>query len=240
MNIASIPDSYRSRFLNIPAQLFAYFDRLLEMPSKGSQSQFRMAMTNHPERTFEVLDRQFRSCSEIVSLSPDDLLKKLDFNRNDLSPERIESLLGELRTIHFLHNNGFTDIVPIRASSKRSPDFSAKRIRVDFQIEVATSIHSAPRVFHASVVKWATAKLKNDDKLSQTNSGSPESHKMFVCILNSTGAVALNQSSDYINMVKHVWEELGSIQNLHIAIVTGRVSISEGIDDCVYPGIHSA
>jgi len=197
-----------------------------------------MAMTNHPEKTFELLDFQFKSGSEIVSLSPDDLLKKLDFNRNDLSPERIESLIGELRAIHFLHDNGFTDIVPIRASSKRSPDFSAKRNGVDFQIEVATSIHSAPRIFHDSVVKWATAKLKND-KLSQMNSGSSESHKMFVCILNSSGAVALNEHSDYINMVKHVWEELGSIQNLHIAIVTGGSSLREGTDDCVYPSIHA-
>jgi len=237
MNITSIQDSYRSRFPNIPAQLFSYFDRLLEKPSSGSQ--FHTAMINHPEKTFEVLDSQFKSGSEIVSLSPDDLLKKLDFNRKDLSPERIESLLGELRTIHFLHNNGFTDIIPIRASSKRSPDFSARRNGVDFQIEVATSINSALRIFHDSVVKWATAKLKNDDKLSQMNSGSSASHKMFVCILNSSGAVALNEHSDYINMVKHVWEELGSIQNLHIAIVTGRSSLREGIDDCVYPSIHA-
>ena len=237
MNITSIPDSYRSRFPNIPAQLFTYFDRLLEKPS--SESQFHTAMINHPEKTFEVLDYQFKSGSEIVSLSPDDLLKKLDFNRKDLSPERIESLLGELRTIHFLHNNGFTDIIPIRASSKRSPDFSARRNGVDFQIEVATSINSAPRIFHDSVVKWATAKLKNDDKLSQMNSGSSESYKMFVCILNSSGAVALNEHSDYINMLKHVWEELGSIQNLHIAIVTGRSSLREGTDDCVYPSIHA-
>ena len=236
ISITTIPDSYRSRFPNIPAQLFTYLDRLLEKPSTGSQ--FHTAMINHPEKTFEVLDFQFKSGAEIVSLSPDDLLKKLDFNRKDLSPERIESLLGELRTIHFLHNNGFIDIVPIRATSKRSPDFSAKRNVVDFQIEVATSIHSAPRIFHDSVVKWATAKLKNDDKLSQMNSGSSESHKMFVCILNSLSAVALNEHSDYINMVKHVWKELGSIPNLHIAIVTGRISISEGMDDCVYPSIH--
>ncbi len=207
------------------------------MPSKDSQ--FHTAMAHHPERTFEVLDAQFKSSSEIVWLSADDLLKKLDFNQNDLSPERIESLLGELRTIHFLYNNGFTDIVPIRASSKRSsPDFSAKRNGADFQIEVATSIHSAPRIFHDSIVKWATAKLKNDDKLSQLNSGSFGSQKMFVCILNSLGAVALNQRSDYIDMVKHVWEALGSIQDLRIAIVTGR-STNEGIDDCVYPDLHA-
>lgn len=237
MSTTSIPDSYRSRFPDIPAQLFTYLDHLLEKPSTGSQ--FHTAMINHPEKTFEVLDFQFKSGAEIVSLSPVDLLKKLDFNRKDLSPERIESLLGELRTIHFLHNNGFTDIVPIRATSKRSPDFSAKRNGVDFQIEVATSIHSAPRTFHDSVVKWATAKLKNDDKLSQMNSGSSESHKMFVCILNSLGAVALNEHSDYINMVKHVWKTLGSIPNLHIAIVTGRISLREGMDDCVYPSIHT-
>ena len=111
MCTTSIPDSYRSRFPNIPAQLFTYLDHLLEKPSTGSQ--FHAAMINHPEKTFEVLDSQFKSDAEIVSLSPDDLLKKLDFNRKDLSPERIGSLLGELRTIHFLHNNGFTDIVPI-------------------------------------------------------------------------------------------------------------------------------
>ncbi len=90
-----------------------------------------------------------------------------------------------------------------------------------------------------SVVKWATAKLKNDNKLSQMNSGSSESHKMFVCILNSSGAVALNEHSDYINMVKHVWEALGSIPNLHISIVTGRISFREGADDCVFPSIHA-
>jgi hypothetical protein len=235
MNAISIPDSYRSRFPNIPAKLFEYFDRLLEMPSKNSR--FHSAMVDHPEKTFEALDFQFKSGSEIVSLSPDDLLKRLDFNQNDLSPERIESLLGELRAIHFLHENGFIEIVPIRASRKRSPDFSAKKNATDFMIEVATSIYSAPRVLHDHVVNWATNRLKNDGKLSQLNTGPSESHKMFVCILNSSGAVALNQHSDYVNMVKNVWEELGSNRNLHIAIVTGKISLGEGVDDCVYPSI---
>jgi hypothetical protein len=203
----------------------------LEIPSPCSQ--FHMAMTYHPEKTFTTLDAQFKSGSEIVSLSPDGLLKKLDFSRNNLPPERIESLLGELRTIHFLHNNEFTNIVPIRASPKRSsPDFSAKRNGAAFQIEVATSIYFAPRIFHDSVVKWATTRLKSDKKLSQINSGPSDAQKMFVCILNSQGAVALNQRSEYINMVKHVWEELGSIKNLRIAIVTKS-------EDCVYPKLHA-
>jgi hypothetical protein len=126
----SIPDSYRSRFPNIPAKLFTYFDRLLKKPSENSQ--FHLAMNHHPERTFEVLDQRFSACSKIVSLSPDDLLKRLDFQLKDLSPERTESLLGELRTINFLDNNGFTNIAPIRANSTKSPDFSAEKMGVIF------------------------------------------------------------------------------------------------------------
>ena len=228
----SIPDSYRSRFLNIPAKLFTYFDRLLEKSSENSQ--FHLAMNHHPEKTFEVLDQRFLACSKIVSLSPDDLLKKLDFQLKDLSPERIESLLGELRTINFLDNNGFTNITPIRANSTKSPDFSAGKNGDKFLIEVATSIYFAPRTFHDSVVKWATSRVQNDDKLSQMKTDSNVYKNLFVCILNSSGAVVLNKRSDYLKMLKEIWEGVGSIQNLYIAIVTGFTT-EEGQDDCVYP-----
>lgn len=232
-NIASIPNSYRSRFPNIPAILFTYFDNLLKIPAENSQ--FHLAMIHHPEQTFEALERQFYECSKIVSLSPDDLLKKLDFHPRDLSPERIESLLGELRTIHFVDNNGFTNITPIRANSTKSPDFSAERNGEYFLIEVVTSIYFAPRTFHDSVVKWATSRLQNDDKLSQMKTDSAVYKNLFVCVVNSLGAVALNQRSDYLIILKEIWQVIGSIQNLYIAIVSGRTSFKEGLDDCVYP-----
>lgn len=231
----SILDSYRSRFPNIPAKLFTYFDRLLKEPSKNSQ--FHLAMDNHPEEIFRVLDERFSACSKIVSLPPDDLLKKLDFQLNDLSSERIESLLGELRTINFLASNGFINITPIRANSTKSPDFSAEKNGDRFLIEVATSIYFAPRTFHHSVVKWARSRLQSDSKLSQMGTHCNAYKSLFVCILNSLGAVALNKRSDYLRMLKEIWKEVGSIQNLYIAIVTGRTT-EEGQDDCVYPSFE--
>jgi hypothetical protein len=231
----TIPDSYRPRFPNIPANLFAYFDQLLKRPSRNSQ--FHLAMEYHPEQTFMVLDQRFSECSKIVSLSPDELLKKLDFQPKDLNPERIESLLGELRTIHFLANNGFINITPIRANSKKSPDFSADKNGEKYLIEVATSIHSAPRTLHRSVVRWASSRLQNDGKLFQMRARSNAYGSLFVCIINSSGAVALNKRSDYLRMLKEIWEEVGSIQNLHIAIVTGMIT-EEGQDDCVYPELE--
>jgi hypothetical protein len=220
----TIPDDYRPRFPNIPAKLFAYLNRLLKTPCQNSQ--FHLAMENHPEHTFTVLDQRFSECSKIVSLSPDDLLMKLDFQLKDLSPERIESLLGELRTIHFLANNAFTNITPIRSGFSKNED--------RYLIEVATSIYSAPRTLHHSLVKWANSRLQNDGKLAQMSERSNAYRSLFVCILNSSGALALNKRSDYQKIIKEIWEEVGSIQNLHIAIVTGLVT-EEGQDDCVYP-----
>jgi hypothetical protein len=49
--------------------------------------------------------------------------------------------------------------------------------------------------------------------------------------------VALNKRSDYLGMLKEIWEEVGSIQNLHIAIITGMIT-EEGQDDCVYPELE--
>lgn len=230
----SVPKSYRSKYPNIPIRLFTYFDHLLKKPSENSQ--LHKAMIDHPEKTFELLNSQFSICSKIVSLRPDDLLKKLDFHSNDLSPERIESLLGELRTICFLDNNHFTNITPRRANSIKSPDFSAEKSGESFLIEVATSIARAPRAFHEDIVKWSISRLKDDNKISQLDADSCfYKKKLFVCILNSSVAVAINKRSDYLKMAKEIWEKAGSTQNLYIALVTGRVSLDQGLDDCVYP-----
>ncbi len=234
--MTTIPSVYRTRYSSIPSKLFAYFDELLLRPASGSQ--FHRAMDIHPEATFRSLDRVFQECTRIVSLSPDDLLRKVDFNKNDLSPERIESLLGELLTILFLHEKGFTDIVPIRAGAKKSPDFSASAYGRNFLVEVVTSPHFAPRVFHESVVKWAIGRLKHKDKRGQFEGESGACGRMFVIVLYSSGAVALNQRSDYLAMVTEVWQGLGSQDNLFIALVTGRESLGEGPDDCVFPDIE--
>ncbi len=236
--MTQIPESYRTKHKNIPIELFVYFDRLLKKSHENSL--FHQAMEHHPEKTFEQLDKQFLNCSKIVSLSPTDLLKKLDFHLNDLSKERVESLLGELHTISFLDKNGFINISPIRASSKNSADFSAEKNDVCFVVEVLTSIYFAQREFHADVVKWALSRLNSNDKLSQLKLGSDAIKNMFVCVLNSSAAVALNTRSNYLKILNDIWVALGSRHNLHIAIVTGRVSLEEGSDDCLFPSIGKA
>ncbi len=66
------------------------------------------------------------NASKIVKMSPTDLLKNLDFQKNNKTMEKIEGLLAELRTIFWLDNFGFSDIKPLKAKkSLKSPDFKA-------------------------------------------------------------------------------------------------------------------
>ena len=231
--MAAIPSEFRSKHPYIPTELHTYFERLLKRPEDGSQ--FHRAMECHQEATFRSLNHLFQKVSQIVSMPPDEVLRRVDFNKNDLSPERIESLLAELRAIVFLHDRGFKNIIPIRAGARKSPDLSASAHGCDFLIEVVTSPHFAPRVFHDSVVKWAVGRLNHRDKLDQIEGASATCQRMFVIVLNSSGAVALNQRSDYLQMLREVWQALGSQPNLFIALVTGRVSLGEGTDDCIFP-----
>ena len=95
-------------------------------------------------------------------------------------------------------------------TQQRLQIFSAERNGEYFLIEVVTSIYFAPRTFHDSVVKWATSRLQNDDKLSQMKTDSAVYKNLFVCVVNSSGAVALNQRSDCLIILKEIWHLIGS------------------------------
>lgn len=97
-----------------------------------------------------------------------ELLTALDFNKRDICPTRIESLLGELRTIIILDKNNFKEIKPIKANKdKKSADFVALFGLKTIHIEVATSIRFCSRTFHDSIVQWAISRLRKDNKIQQ-------------------------------------------------------------------------
>ena len=62
----------------------------------------------------------------ITELSPDDLLKRTDFDYRDTDPTRISSAFAEIRAINFLDEEGFVEIEPLQAKSKRKADFSLR------------------------------------------------------------------------------------------------------------------
>ena len=78
-----------------------------------------------------ILERAKNAC-KITNLSYSDLLQRLDFKQNDLTIEALESFLAELRSIFWLQDFGFTNIIPLQAKkSSQQPDFIAKYKRQD-------------------------------------------------------------------------------------------------------------
>lgn len=64
--------------------------------------------------------------SQVTGLNVDELLRKCDFDKNDLDSNRFDALLAELRTINFLDKTGFNQIRPVRAlKSRKSADLLA-------------------------------------------------------------------------------------------------------------------
>lgn len=91
----------------------------------------------------EVDDRIEELLAEAASFCglPDvELLKVIDFDRNDFDPDRIQSMFGVLRTIVVLHTElGFVSIKPLRRHSKKEVDLLAVRQGIRFAVEVVRS-----------------------------------------------------------------------------------------------------
>ncbi len=230
-----IPKTYKINYANIPKRFYEYLDIFLKNEIKNSS--FHRAVIEHPKETFRSINYLFKGACEITGLECEELLKKLDFKPRDMDPTRIESIFGELRTILFLKQQGFHDILPHQASrSSTSYDFSAKFGRRQCFIEVKTSIRYAGRTFHDTVVKWARS-ITSDIVVKQLNIQNPNCINLFVMVINSSGAVALNNRNDYMQMLQEIDKSFPQYTNLHYAILTGRSS--NGInDDCIYPEIE--
>lgn len=197
----TIPVQYRNEFTNIPDRLFAYLDNLLENDIPNSS--FHRAVIDHPEKTFKSINNHFGQACEITGLNNDSLLSALDFNVRDLCPTRIESIFGELRTIIILFTKDFNNIKPMRSNRGAALcDLEAEIYSKKCFVEVKTLIRFAARTFHESIVEWAMSKLGPGGAFRQLNVENSDCLNLFAMVLNSNGAVALNDREDYIQMLK--------------------------------------
>lgn len=224
-------------FESIPRSLLAYIKKVMGENYDGCV--IRNAFDIHPMQTMKALNTSFKEGSEITGLCPDEILTAIDFQLNDLSKARIESLLGELRSIHFLKNFGFSEITPIQASRGiKTPDFSANFKTVPFYIEVATLISTSERATPEGCVEWAKMKLINKGKLEQLSAPEGEYKKLFIMVINSIGLQIFENKESYLMILKEIKEGIDYPDDLFCGILTGRNS--NGIeDDCIYPPLST-
>ncbi len=195
----------------------------------------------NPEILKDIRSRIQRA-SNIINMSPSDLVLALDFKENDKTIEAVESFLAELRSIFWLDKFGFFEIKPLkrRCDKKPNPDFEAKYNKKNAVVEVFTLTESNERekdvqlgVFINSSKDFLCKyekKAKNKKKQLDTIDSDI---KILLCVVNQKPISCLNTSDDFKKYLKLISQELKWGNSYHFGILTGIES-----DDFIYPKLH--
>lgn len=193
-----------------------------------------------------ILER-IREAGLIVGLPFSGLLQQLDFKPNALTIETVESFLAELRSIFWLQNFRFTDIVPLRAKKKvQQPDFTAKYGDKTCVIEIfcLTRKHEQQKdptlnVYVNFDPSFNGSKFRRDfiataqNKKLQLDSMQSDI-KMLLCVLNSQPMINLNTKTEFDNHAKLLYEKLSWGNGYYLGILTG-VEPNGISSDTVFP-----
>jgi hypothetical protein len=194
----------------------------------------------------EQITSSLIEASKITYLPIPDLLSALDFKPNDQTIEALESFLAELRSIFWLRNFGFKNIVPIQATIKPQPDFTADYLGQHYAIEVfcLTETHEQQRDSSLGVYvnfdpEFKGSKFGRDfiskarQKKVQLDSHNAK-NKILLCVLNSQPIIRLNTADEINAHAKFLYDELNWGPNYYVGILTGSVG-----SDVIYPILAS-
>lgn len=189
--------------------------------------------------------KKIDNACKITNLSVPDLLLKLDFKPKDLTIEALESFLAELRSIYWLQDFAFTDIIPLKASMKNlQSDFTAKYKDKICAVEVfcLTQAHEQQKDSSLNVYKnfnpnSGGSKFGRDfisiaTKRKKLQLDSMQADvRLLLCVLNSQPVIRLNSKNDMENCAKFLYEKLLWGQGYYLGILTGLDS------DVIFPSI---
>lgn len=196
------------------------------------------------ESIIENIETKITSTSKIVKLSPIDLLKKLDFQENNLTIEKIEAFLAELRAIFWLDNFGFTNITPLRAKKSKNPDFEAIYESKKAVIEVCCITEKHEQQKDKSLNCYINtdnnflSKYKNSASCKKSQLDSVKSDmKVFLCVVNSFPVSRLNVRKDFQRYLEQISTDLNWGNSYYFGVLTGLES--NGVsDDTIYPSLY--
>lgn len=221
----------------IPVQFVKYTKYILENPDNG---RYYEALLETPSEVIRDIGYLFRDAGNIVGLSPKELLEQSSFNKNDYDSSKISSLFAEFRAIIYLNIEGFTNIQILQEEKIKRADFCANKHSCKYAIEVTNAGYIAKRGRwrHNDIVQLLLNKLEIEGKykqLEKTRDKEGCDKMALILVIDTLDKVALNLPYEYQNMLQDAWERFGKIDQLHLSIVTGRVSLGYGKDDVVFP-----
>ena len=238
------------KFPDIPKDLCNY---IINAAKKNEKEKLLPAISNKKSRVIVLskLNNQFEKASHITKLPPSRLLKALDFHSKDTSLGRIDAVFAELRTILFLNNMNFKDIIPLKANkNKQCTDFLAHKNSDLFAIEVYCRCSKELKNSQNEVVidpNNADEELLQQyiSKAQEKKSQFENTEKTYLCnknlmvmVLNDPNIWGVLVYHEYYEILKRIVVELNWGNKYYFAIVTGVADLMNNqIDDIVYPSL---
>lgn len=184
--------------------------------------------------------------SDVTNLSVPDLLSRLDLKLNDQTIEALESFFAELRSIFWLDDFGFDEIIPLQARNIPQPDFIAKYNNKTCAIEVfcLTEKHGQQKNLTLNAYvnfdpNFNGSKFGRDfmskaqEKKKQLDANNAQV-KILLCVVNSQPVVGLNTAEEMGSHAKFLYENLKWGQGYFVGILTGVV-VNGKSSDTIYP-----
>lgn len=175
------------------------------------------------------IDSLLNKVSSVTAQSIDNIIICSDFKGQELSIEKLESIISELRAVVFLHNNNFLNIKLLkRFKNKPRVDIYAEKLDKNFNIEVTclTAEHSREKnglyyiLDDDKFLREFTSRIKS--KISQLNNGV-NNKKMLIFVMNRYPEKALTDEKKYREFFKKAYDQSELNNNYYLGLVTGNV-----------------
>jgi len=232
----------KKNYPNIPQQFWEYIHNADRC--KVQDRWLSVLMGPDSRSILQDIDGRFQRAGKILNLSPSKIAKALDLDPKNVAHNRLDSFFAQFRVVFFLGGQGFSNITPLRRSSKPSADFVAEYRSIRYAVEV---FHSSSDNYqwpnHESrrcdLIRYFVDKAKRKrDQVDATREKKQCEKGILVLVLDSYPAKALLCRSDFQHILEQVHNKLVWGESYYFGIITGMESMNQGLDDILFPTLR--
>jgi hypothetical protein len=182
-----------------------------------------------PDLAIAWLNNLLRRCREITGLDDDEIIRRTDFVSTDLHHDRLDSMLGELRSVVFLADSG-CELVDLQkaVNGRRRADIIAVRRGRRYAFDVFTPTKISSKWLSELQAHIAETYGDKTTQLATTREELKCDASGLIVVLNADRPLMFETHDDYLRAAREILAAVGNPSDTHFAFLTGRVTDAGG------------
>ncbi len=229
-----------SQYPAIPQKLWEYFERFIK--EKPNHKLIEAIKKQGYDKTWRGINAVFNNASQATGMPPDKLYEEIRFNQNDFADNNFQALLGVLRAINILNDQGFHDLKPLRPmKSQKEVDLLGRFNKKFLAIEVIRSSekkYSFPEHKKSGSNSLIHIAGRYTEKRSQLDTSILHhgcEGGMLMVVMDSQPIKALVSHQELEQLTQEAFEAIGSPAETYLSIFTGMADESGKNILTIYP-----